>query len=122
MPDAVARSAILRLLLRGKPVDEVDGDAVAKKSEGYSGADLKAVMDITIENKLKEAKAPKIEFTEGFGFVPEVCSPCARVISTPTLRAKRSADGFSTRTCTRCTWGNSRQMAAIRSASASSRK
>ena len=54
-PDAAARSAIVRLLLRGKPVEEIDCDAVAKKSEGFSGADLKAVVDTAIENKLKEA-------------------------------------------------------------------
>jgi AAA+ superfamily predicted ATPase len=54
-PDAPARSAILRLLLRGKPVDEIDSDAVAKKSEGCSGADLKAVVDLAVENKLREA-------------------------------------------------------------------
>jgi len=54
-PDAPARSAILRLLLRGKPVEEIDCDAVAKKSESCSGADLKAVVDMATENKLKEA-------------------------------------------------------------------
>ena len=54
-PDAAARAAILRLFLRGKPVDDIDYDAVAKKAEAFSGADLKAVVDVTIENKLKEA-------------------------------------------------------------------
>lgn len=54
-PDAPARAAILRLHLRGKPVDSVDCDAVAKKTEGFSGADLKAVVDLTVENKLREA-------------------------------------------------------------------
>ncbi len=54
-PDAAARSAILRLLLRGKPAEEIDYDAVAKKAEGHSGADLRAVVDVSIENKLKEA-------------------------------------------------------------------
>jgi len=54
-PDAVARAAILRLLLRGKPVEEIDCDAVARKADGCSGADLKAVVDMTIENKLRDA-------------------------------------------------------------------
>jgi len=54
-PDTAARAAILRLLLRGKPVEEIDYDAVAKKSDGCSGADLKAVVDMAIENKLREA-------------------------------------------------------------------
>ena len=54
-PDAPARAGILRILLKGKPVDAVDHDAVAKKTNGFSGADLKAVVDVAIEAKLKEA-------------------------------------------------------------------
>ena len=54
-PDASARAAILRLHLRGKPVEDVDYDAIAKKSDGFSGADLKAVVDLTIEGKLRDA-------------------------------------------------------------------
>jgi SpoVK/Ycf46/Vps4 family AAA+-type ATPase len=54
-PDAAARAAILRLHLRGKPVEDVDYEAVAKKADGFSGADLKAVVDVTIENKLRDA-------------------------------------------------------------------
>jgi AAA+ superfamily predicted ATPase len=54
-PDAAARAGILRLQLRGKPLEDVDYDAVAKKCDGFSGADLKAVVDITIENKLRDA-------------------------------------------------------------------
>ena len=54
-PDAAARATILRLHLRGKPAEDVDYDAVAKRCEGFSGADLKAVVDVTIENKLRDA-------------------------------------------------------------------
>ena len=54
-PDAAARAAVLRLQLRGKPVEDVDYDSLAKKAEGFSGADLKAVVDVAIENKLREA-------------------------------------------------------------------
>lgn len=54
-PDAPARAAVLRLQLRGKPVEDVDYDAVAKKCEGFSGADLKAVVDMAVEAKLREA-------------------------------------------------------------------
>ena len=54
-PDAPARAAILRLLLKGKPVAEIDFDALAKKTDGYSGADLKAVIDVAVEGKLREA-------------------------------------------------------------------
>ena len=54
-PDAVARAAILRLLCRGKPVQDVDYEHLAKKTDKFSGADLKAVLDVAIEAKLKEA-------------------------------------------------------------------
>ncbi len=54
-PDGGARAAILRLQCRGKPVAEIDYEHVAKKCENFSGADLKAVVDIAIERKLHEA-------------------------------------------------------------------
>src|SRR5215204_1846629 len=41
-PDAPARAGILRLHLRGKPAEDIDIDEVAKKCDGFSGADLKA--------------------------------------------------------------------------------
>jgi transitional endoplasmic reticulum ATPase len=54
-PDQGARASILRLMLRGKPAEAVDFEAVAKKTEGFSGADLKAVVDLAVEAKLREA-------------------------------------------------------------------
>jgi len=54
-PDVPARASVLRLQLRGKPSEDIDYEAVAKKCDGFSGADLKAVVDITIENKLRDA-------------------------------------------------------------------
>ena len=54
-PDREGRAEVLRLLLTGKPVDNVDHDAVSKKTEEFSGADLKAVVDICIESKLQQA-------------------------------------------------------------------
>jgi len=54
-PDQPARASILKLMLRGKPVDGVDFDAVAKKTDGFSGADLKALVDLAVEAKLREA-------------------------------------------------------------------
>ncbi len=56
-PDAPARAAILRILCKGKPTDNIDYDYVAKKSDHFSGADLKAVVDAAIEDKLREAMA-----------------------------------------------------------------
>ena len=54
-PDAPARAAVLRLQLKGRPVDAMDFDVLAKKSEGFSGADLKAVVDAAVEDKLRAA-------------------------------------------------------------------
>jgi transitional endoplasmic reticulum ATPase len=54
-PDVPARASILRLLCRGKPVQNVDYDHLAKKTDHFSGADLKAVVDLAIEAKLREA-------------------------------------------------------------------
>jgi AAA+ superfamily predicted ATPase len=54
-PDPPARAGILRILLRGKPAEAIDPDAVARKTDGFSGADLKAVVDAAVEAKLREA-------------------------------------------------------------------
>ena len=56
-PDAEARAGILRILLRGKPCGEIDFEQVARKSEHFSGADLKAMVDQAIEAKLRQAIA-----------------------------------------------------------------
>jgi AAA+ superfamily predicted ATPase len=54
-PDAPARASILRLLCEGKPADKVDFDYVAGRTPDFSGADLKAVVDVAVDSKLKEA-------------------------------------------------------------------
>ena len=54
-PDLPARAGILRLLLAGKPVESIDHEHIAKKTPDFSGADLKAVVDAAVEEKLREA-------------------------------------------------------------------
>lgn len=54
-PDAAARGGILRILCRDKPVQDIDYVHLAKKTDQFSGADLKAVLDQAIEAKLGEA-------------------------------------------------------------------
>lgn len=54
-PDEPARAGILRILLKGKPMGDVDFQHLAKKTEAFSGADLKAVVDLAIEEKLRRA-------------------------------------------------------------------
>jgi transitional endoplasmic reticulum ATPase len=54
-PDKKARVEILDVLLHDKPTEKVEADGIAKLADGYSGADLKAVVDIAIEAKLPES-------------------------------------------------------------------
>lgn len=54
-PDLTARAEILRILCRGKPCHNIEFEQVAKKADQFSGADLKALVDIAIEAKLQEA-------------------------------------------------------------------
>lgn len=54
-PDAPARAEVLKILCRGKPIESLDYDHIAKKAPDFSGADLKAVVDQAIEAKLQQA-------------------------------------------------------------------
>jgi len=54
-PDTAARAVILRIICKGKPQEIIDFDQVAKKTDQFSGADLKAVIDQAVESKLREA-------------------------------------------------------------------
>jgi SpoVK/Ycf46/Vps4 family AAA+-type ATPase len=54
-PDVTAREEMLRSMLQEKPVGEIDILKIAKETDGYSGADLGAVIDIAIEDKLRES-------------------------------------------------------------------
>ncbi|HEY0981727.1 AAA family ATPase [Schlesneria sp.] len=54
-PDEPARADILRLHLTGKPVETIDHGQVARKTKDFSGADMKAIVDQTVEAKLREA-------------------------------------------------------------------
>jgi transitional endoplasmic reticulum ATPase len=54
-PDQNAREAIIELKLKSRPTESVDCSQLAKKLDHYSGADIEAVIDIAIEEKLEEA-------------------------------------------------------------------
>jgi SpoVK/Ycf46/Vps4 family AAA+-type ATPase len=54
-PDQPARAEILRIQCQGKPQLDIDFDHLAKQTKEFSGADLKAVLDTAIEQKLKQA-------------------------------------------------------------------
>lgn len=54
-PDDVARAAILEVLLKDKPTESLDLKKLASKTDGFSGADLKGLIDHAIEDKLRDA-------------------------------------------------------------------
>lgn len=54
-PDLEGRAEILRLQLTDKPQETIDFKTLAKKTDGFSGADLKSVVDIAVEHKLRDA-------------------------------------------------------------------
>ena len=54
-PDPPARAEILRLHLRNRPQEQIDLDALAAQTDGFSGADLQAVVDEAVEARLSES-------------------------------------------------------------------
>ncbi len=54
-PDEEARRAVLRLHLRNRPVENVDLKSLAKRTEGYSGADLAHVCETAAERAMADS-------------------------------------------------------------------
>jgi AAA+ superfamily predicted ATPase len=54
-PDEDARIAIIELMAKEKPVERLDIAALARKTKGFSGADIKGMFDITTEQALARA-------------------------------------------------------------------
>ena len=54
-PDQEGRKRILELLLRGMPAEDIDAASIAKVTDGFSGADLKGLIDVCVEDKLADA-------------------------------------------------------------------
>lgn len=54
-PDRAAREEIAKIHAKGKPLADFDPADIAKRTEGFSGADLKAVFDQATEAALNEA-------------------------------------------------------------------
>ncbi len=52
-PDEKSREDILKSVLQGKPVGDIDIKKVAQATPEYSGADLNALVDIATEDKLQ---------------------------------------------------------------------
>jgi transitional endoplasmic reticulum ATPase len=54
-PDAAARTEILRVHLADKPQADLDLEQLVARSQGFSGADLRAVVERAVEEKLRES-------------------------------------------------------------------
>ena len=54
-PDREAREEILRLFLETRPTEDIRYRELSKTTERFSGADLKAVVDLAVENRLRDA-------------------------------------------------------------------
>nr|WP_271711553.1 ATP-binding protein [Marinigracilibium pacificum] len=61
-PDLAARIEIFKIMTAEKPVEALDYEKLAKKTDKFSGADIQAVLDIAIEEKLRVSmRSGKIE-------------------------------------------------------------
>ncbi|AUC15818.1 cell division protein [Tenacibaculum sp. SZ-18] len=54
-PDVTTRESILNLKLNNKPTGIIDLHSISKKAANYSGADIDAIIDIAIEQKLESS-------------------------------------------------------------------
>ena len=54
-PDEPARQSVIDVMAKDKPVATLDAAKLAAKTKDFSGADLKAVFDITIERLMEQA-------------------------------------------------------------------
>ncbi|HEX8295558.1 MAG TPA: AAA family ATPase [Chthoniobacteraceae bacterium] len=54
-PDEAARRSVVEVLARDKPVSALDFGKIAAKTKDFSGADLKAVFDVTVERLMARA-------------------------------------------------------------------
>ncbi len=54
-PDLPARVAILQLMLANKPTQRLNYEKLARETQGFSGADLRGVIEQAVEDKLREA-------------------------------------------------------------------
>jgi len=54
-PDQEGREGILKILLKDKPLRDIDYTTLAKNLKDFSGADMQAMVDVAIEEKLRES-------------------------------------------------------------------
>lgn len=54
-PDVGSRESILKITLKDKPTKDIDYKSIAKETPDFSGADLKGLIDVVIEDKLRDS-------------------------------------------------------------------
>jgi SpoVK/Ycf46/Vps4 family AAA+-type ATPase len=55
-PDRAARASILKILLAGRPAsDDIDVDALAQRTSGFSGADLENLVDTAADRAIAKS-------------------------------------------------------------------
>lgn len=54
-PDETSRQTIMNIKLEGKPTEKINTKELAKKSKEFSGADIEALIDIAVEQKIEES-------------------------------------------------------------------
>lgn len=54
-PDETARTAILEVMAKGKPIADLNARELAQKTKDFSGADLKGIFDAAVERGLAKA-------------------------------------------------------------------
>ncbi len=90
-PDEAARAEIVRIMAEGKPIGGLNPEALAKKLEKFSGADIKAVFDQAIEASLGEAmRSGKI-----VPVTQKQLAKCARGIQPSTRKWFESARNYA---------------------------
>lgn len=68
LPDAEARAAIVRMNLRDRPVERIDPAAVAKRTDGFSGADVAHVCDtatqLAMADSMRQGSVRPVRMTD----------------------------------------------------------
>lgn len=60
-PDKIAREAIIKLKIQGRPVEDIDYGILSNNTELYSGADIENVVEIATENVISEIMKTGVE-------------------------------------------------------------
>ncbi|MBI4862422.1 MAG: AAA family ATPase [Candidatus Riflebacteria bacterium] len=96
-PDRPAREAIISILLRNRPARDVDAAAVAARTSGFSGADLKHLIetafDLVIEEAIESGGEPPLSIGHVTRVLPKIRPTTTEWLSTARNYALYSNEG-----------------------------